>query len=482
MYEEDIIEGAGSRPRSIGLLLTALSIATCTASLSQAMVIPLLPRIQSDLGLSPTAVTWALTGYLLAAAVATPVLGRLADIHGKRAVLMGALVVTMVGALICGIGHSPVALIGGRVLQGSMTAVYPMALALVRDEVPLHRLRASISTVSAVFAAGGGAGLIVASVVAEVTTGYQVAFVGLAVLVLISTVLVFLAVPESPLRTRASIDVVGGVLLATWLAALLLAVTEGHPWGWSDPRILGLFAITAVAATVWWIVESRTAMPLVDTAVFVRPGVLIANVGQLLVGFTSFLAFIEISDFVQTPSASGYGFSASVLGASVFLLPWTVTSVVGRPLVTRLLSRVGLDTMLAAGALIVAASFVYLALRHGAVDVYIASGGAGLGIGTTSVVIPIMVVEGAPQSQMGVATSMNIIARNVGGAIGAAVAGALLAVAGTSAARVGYPDVSGYNAGFLAGGATCLVLVLVIVARTPRLRGRRRQVPLPHEA
>jgi len=444
------------------------------------MVVPLLPRIQHDLGLSATAVTWALTGYLLAAAVATPLLGRLADIHGKRAILVLSLGLAMVGSLVCGIGHSPAALITGRVLQGGMTAVYPMSLSIVRDEVPLHRLRAGVSTLSAIFAAGGGAGLIVASVVAEVTTGYQVAFLGLAALVLVCTVLIFLAVPESPLRTHARVDVLGAALLATWLAALLLAVTEGATWGWGGTRTLGLFAVTAAVATVWWIVESRTAMPLVDTRVFVRAGVLIANLGQLLVGFTSFLAFIAISDFVQTPSASGYGFSASVLGASIFLLPWTVLSVVARPLVTRLLRWVGLDAMLAAGAVIVAASFAYLAMRHGAVDVYIASGGAGLGIGVTSVVIPILVVEGAPQSQMGVATSMNVIARNVGGAIGAAVVGALLAVVATGAGR--YADVSGYDAAFLAGASTCLVLVLVIVARMPRLARRRGAEPLHRRA
>ncbi len=450
--------------RSPGLLLTVLSIAAATSSISQSMVIPLLPRIQRDLGLSPAAVTWALTGYLLAAAVATPLLGRLADMHGKRRVLLAALSVSMAGAIVAGSWHSTTGLIVGRVLQGGLTAVYPMSLSIIRDEIPSHRLRPAIGTVSAMFGAGGGAGLIVAALVAELSPGYQVAFVGLVVMLVIDLVAIALVVRESPLRAPARLDLTGAALLATWLSAILLGVTEGNSWGWLSLPTLALFGLAALSAVAWWTVESRTAMPLVDTRVFVRPSMLIANIGQLLGGFTSFLAFIELSDWVQTPRASGYGFSASVLGASIFLLPWTVTSVIARPLATRLLRLVDLDGALIMGALVVAASFTFLGVRHGdAADLYVASAGAGLGIGLLAVVIPILVVEGAPQAQMGVATSMNIIARNVGGAVGASVIGALLVAAGNGAA--GYPLVSGYVAGFLAGSGSCVALAAIVAAR-----------------
>jgi MFS family permease len=409
-------------------------------------------------------VTWALTGYLLAAAVATPVLGRLADVHGKRRVLLAALAVSLVGAAIAAGWHSTTGLITGRVLQGGLTAVYPLTLSIVRDQMPAHRLRPAVGTVSAMFGAGGGAGLIVASLVAGFSSGYQVAFVGLTVLLVAGIALVAAVVRESPARARARVDVAGAGLLAIWLAAVLLGVTEGNSWGWLGAPTLALFALAATGAVGWWVVESRTAAPLVDTEVFARPAVLIANVGQVLGGFTSFLAFIEISDWAQTPSASGYGFSASVLGASVFLLPWTVASVVARPLAVWLLRAIDLDGVLAGGAVVVAASFAFLGVSHGAAaDLYLASAGAGLGIGLLAVVIPILVVEGAPQAQMGVATSMNIIARNVGGAVGASAVGALLVAAGTGPG--GYPRVGGYVAGFLAGSASCLVLAVVVAAR-----------------
>ena len=453
--------------RSPTLLLTVLSATAATTSISQSMVIPLLPRIQRDLGLSPAAVTWALTGYLLAAAVATPLLGRLADMHGKRRVLLGALAVSMLGAAIAGGWHSTAGLLVGRVLQGGLTAVYPLTLSIVRDQMPAHRLRPAVGTVSAMFGAGGGAGLIVASLVAGFSSGYQVAFIGLTGLLVAGIALIAAVVRDSAVRTPARIDVAGAALLATWLAAVLLAVTEGNSWGWLGAPTLALFALAATGAVGWWVVESRTAEPLVDTEVFVRPAMLIANVGQVLGGFTSFLAFIELSDWVQTPSASGYGFSASVLGASIFLLPWTVTSVVARPMAVWLLRLVDLDGVLIGGALVVAASFALLGVHHGsATDLYLASGGAGLGIGLLAVVIPILVVEGAPQTQMGVATSMNIIARNVGGAVGASIVGALLVAAGTGPG--GFPRVGGYVEGFLAGSGSCLVLAVIVAARHRR--------------
>lgn len=453
--------------RSPGVLLTVLSVSSATASISQSMVIPLLPRIQHDLGLSPAAVTWALTGYLLAAAVATPLLGRLADMYGKRRILLAALAVSAAGALIAGAWHGTAVLIVGRVLQGGLTAVYPLGLAVVRDEMPAQRLRGAIGTVSAMFGAGGGAGLIVASLVAELSSGYQVAFLGLAAMLAVDIVAMAVVVRESPLRAPSRLDLGGASLLATWLAAILLAVTEGNDWGWLGAPTLGLFALAAVTAAAWWRLESRTAMPLVDTRVFVRPAMLIANVGQVLGGFTSFLAFIEISDWVQTPRSSGYGFSASVVGASLFLLPWTVTSIVARPLAVRLLRILDLEGSLIAGAVVVAASFSFLGFSHGAAaDLYLASGGAGLGIGIIAVVIPILVVEAAPQAQMGVATSMNVIARNVGGAVGAAVIGALLVAAGTGAD--GSPRVGGYVTGFLAGSGSCIALAVIVALRHGR--------------
>ncbi len=465
---QGLAAGPSARPVRPALLLIALSAATCVSSLSQSMVIPLLPRIQQDLGLSATAVTWTLTGYMLAAAVAAPLLGRLADIHGKRAVLLAGLGVTVAGALLAGLVHSAAALIAGRVMQGAVTAVYPMSLAIVRDELPRHRLRAGVGTISAIFGAGGSAGLFAAALVAQVWSGYQVAFLGLTVLLVLCLAVVALTVPESPLRTRAPLDLLGATLLATWLAAALVAVTEGNGWGWTGLPTLGSFAVAALVAVTWWRVEARRASPLVDTTVLLQRGVLVANVGQLLIGFTAFVAFVELSDFVQTPRSAGYGFSASVLDTSFLLMPWTVTSLVARPMTTWLLSRLRWSPVLVTASLIVAASFVLLAARHDTVaEVVVAAAGAGLGIGMTSVVVPILVVEGAPQSQMGVATSINVICRNVGAAVGASVAGALVAAAGTGAG--GFPRVGGYVEGFLAGSGCCIALAAFVLARQRRV-------------
>lgn len=453
--------------RGSGLLLVVvLGLATAVATMAQAIVIPLLPRMQHELGSSVAAVSWVLTGNLLAGTVATPLFGRLGDMRGKRLYLVLALALSTVGMVVAAAGSSLALVVFGRVLQGPCAAVYPLCLAIARDELPPERLRGGVGTLSALVSVGGGIGFLIAGVVAELSSGYRAVFWVSAVAFGVSLIAVLAVVRESPLRVPHRLDLPGAAGLVGWLVCLLLAISEGGAWGWASGATIALFVAAAALFALWCLVERRVAAPLVDFEVLLRPAVLVANLGILAIGFLMYALFVSVDEFVQTPPTAGYGFGASVLGAALFLLPYSGASVAGRPAGTWLARRgIRLETVLLAGLLAAAAGYLLAALahRHGW-ELYVATAGIGLGLGLGFVSTPILLVEGVPATQTGVAAGINTIMRTIGQALGSAAAGALLAAAPGRA-----PSSSRYVAGWLACAAVAvLVLPAVAALKSPQ--------------
>src|SRR3954471_7175035 len=127
------VEQARQHPR---ITLAVLSLGVVAFTLSQTTVAPALPHIQSSLGITESAVTWTLTGYLVSASVMTPIIGRLGDMFGKRRLLLVTLVAFSLGSALCAVAGSIGLLIGGRVIQGAAGGLFPLSFAIVRDELP----------------------------------------------------------------------------------------------------------------------------------------------------------------------------------------------------------------------------------------------------------------------------------------------------------------------------------------------------------
>ena len=157
-------------------------------------------------------------------------------------------------------------------------------------------------------------------------------------------------------------------------------------------------------------------------------GVWTTNLAALLIGFGMYSAFILIPQFVETSSANGYGFSASVTQGGLFLLPSTVAMIVVSPLAGRLAGIVGSRVPLIAGSLVSAASFLVLAFAHEhRWQLYLATLLLGVGIGLAFAAMANLIVDAVPPQQTGVATGMNTIMRTIGGALGAEIAVSILA-------------------------------------------------------
>src|SRR4051812_33864003 len=227
--------------------VVALAVATLSFSLQQTMILPALPAFQERYHVAPSTSTWLLTAFLISSAIATPVLGRLGDMHGKERMLLIALGIFAVGSVIAAVAGSFAMVVVGRTVQGTSAAVVPLAIGIVRDELPPARVGVVIGLLSSMLGIGGGAALILARFLVD-HGGLDAIFWSALVVTAIGAALTWAFVPESPVRSPAPVDVWGAVLLSISLVALLLGVSEGNRWGWGSAPVLLLFAVAVVAA------------------------------------------------------------------------------------------------------------------------------------------------------------------------------------------------------------------------------------------
>src|ERR671928_1783407 len=297
-------------------------------------------RAKGRLGADPADATWLLTAFLLTSSVATPLLGRLGDMHGKERWLLISLAVFGIGSVVAALATSLPVMIVGRAIQGSGGAIFPLAIGIIRDEFPREKVATGIGTISAMFGIGGGVGLVVAGVFVDHVSVAWIFWLS-ALAAALAAFATWRFVPESPVRVSARIDWLGGVLMSLALLALLLAVSEGNAWGWTSGRVLGLFATAAALGVAWGRWEWRVVDPLVDLRLMRARPVWTTNLAALAIGFAMFGSFVLIPQLVQTPSAAGYGFGASVTASGLFLLPSSLVMLVAGPLSGRLGNRYG---------------------------------------------------------------------------------------------------------------------------------------------
>ncbi len=224
-------------------------------ALLQSLLVPVLPTIQRDLGTTPSVVTWTLTAWLLTAAVATPILGKIGDMIGKRRTILISLFAAALGSLIATFAPNIELVIAGRVVQGLAAGIFPLTYGIIRDEFPATRLPGMIGAVSAIIAIGSGLGTVLAGPI-DALFGWRALFWIPMLVFLGGAAATRLVVPESEVRNGGTINWIAASLLAGWLVALLLPLSFGTQWGWTSPNVIGL-SLAAIALFAPWVaVES----------------------------------------------------------------------------------------------------------------------------------------------------------------------------------------------------------------------------------
>ncbi len=451
---------AGSSPR---VILAVLSLGGISYALLQSLVVPALPQIQESLHTTESAVGWVLTAYLLSASVATPIIGRLGDIYGKERLLMLVLVMLAVGTLISAVASSLPLMIFGRVIQGAGGGIFPLAFSIIRDEFPTPRVPGAIGLVSALLGIGGGAGVVFAGIVIEHLSYHWLFWFPLA-MITFTAYLTWRYIPESPVKTPAEINYRATALMSIGISTVLLAITETSTWGWGSPKTLGLLALGMIVVAAWIREELRSREPLVDMRMMTIRGVWTTNTVAFLIGVGMYSSFILLPELVQEPASSG-GFGASVTVAGLYLLPATIAIVIVGQMAGMLERRIGSRGSLIGGVVFALACYALLVVdRSHPLEIYVAAGLLGIGIGLSFSAMANLIVQNVSQEQTGVATGMNAVTRTLGGAFGGQVAATLLA---SNLGAGGIPTSSGFTLSFL----MCLIALaaaLVFALWVPR--------------
>ena len=450
------------RPHTTRTLLI-LGVAALAFALAQTTVIPALPELTRALDTDASGVTWTLTAYLVAAAVFTPLIGRLGDIYGKRRLLVVALVAFAAGSVIAALSDDLWIVVAGRVVQGVGGGIFPLCFAIVRDEFPRDRVARGVGLISALAGIGGGAGLVLGGALVDWASYHSIFWLG-AGMGAVAAVGAALFVPESPIRTPARLDVKGALVLAVGLVLPLVAISQAHSVGWGSARTLGLIAAGLVVLTFWVVLERRTAEPLADISALTRPPVLMTNLATLLVGFGMFGSFVLIPTLAEAPTSTGYGFGVDAMHAGLLLLPGSLAMLALGPLSGIVGSRIGNKVPLAAGGALTAVGLGLLALEHGSQEAVIAfSLIMSAGIGLAFAAMPNLIMEAVPAQQTGEATGFNALVRSVGSSLGSQVSATLLAASAVG----GVATDAGFTHAFAVSAvvAACAAVVAAFIPR-----------------
>lgn len=452
-----------------GLLIGTLSVVVLTVAVLQTGVVPILGVMARQLDVSTVDVSWAVTANLLAAAASTPLIGRLADLHTKKHVLLVVLVAVLAGSVLAATTSSLPLLILARVLQGASFSLYPIGVSILREELPPDRMMGAMAVLSGVLGFGGGIGLVITGLLMRGDAGYHRVFwfaTGFTVVVL---VLAALVVPVRSTAGDGTVDWAGALGLAIGLSGVLLGLTQGKTWGWSAPATIASGGVGMAALGLWWWWEKRCAQPLVSTAMLSRRPILLTNIATVSVGTGLYFGFLGLTDIVQMPTASGYGFGASVLEASVvFLLPGALAGFVTATASGRYIDRYGARPVLIVGAATGVLGFAMLAIAHSqawhvVLGSILVNGYISLAYGA----LPALVIREVEPGETGVATSMNAIARTVGASLSAALVAVLLSRHGDGR---NFPPESSFTVIFALGAVSALIAMVLIAASHPRLR------------
>jgi EmrB/QacA subfamily drug resistance transporter len=399
-----------------------------------------LPAIQQDLHATLSGLQWILDAYTLVVASLLMLSGSMSDRFGRRRVFQIGLLLFIAGSLFCSLAHTIGQLIAFRALQGlGASMLNPVALSIIANAFPSPKDRArAVGVWGAVAGLSLAIGPLIGGALTQ-TIGWRSIFWINLPIGLTAVALAAKFVPESKAPRARAFDPIGQLLVFLCLASLTTAVIEGPHTGWSSGLILGLFATAAIALAIFLTYEPRCREPLLDLRFF-RSVPFGSATLLALCSFASFAGFLFLNA-LYLQQARGY----SALHTGLCTLPLAVTMIVSAPLSGRLVGAHGTrPSLLIAGAGFLFSTLILtgltLATPIGLLLLVYAL--FGLGLGMVNPAITNNAVAGMPLSQAGVAAAIASTGRQVGAALGVAVAGTVVAAShakGTDFTRATHP-------------------------------------------
>jgi EmrB/QacA subfamily drug resistance transporter len=412
------------RTTNRGLVVAGLIMAMSLAALDSTVIATAIPTIVGNLG-GLDLFSWVFSVYLLTSTVTVPLFGKLADLYGRKPVLILGNVLFLIGSSLCGLSQSMEQLIFFRAIQGlGAGAVAPMVLTIIGDLFPIEERARIQGLTSSVWGIAGIAGPAVGALFAD-QIGWRWVFYVNIPFGLGAIAVTWWYFHENVQRREHTLDLMGAALLSGGVVCLLLALLQGvDRFGWLAPETLALVAIAAVLLGVFIWQEKRSPEPLISLALFKNR---VVSIG-CLAGFASGGLMFGISSYVPLFVQGVYGGSA--IDAGMVLGPMSIGWVSASTLSGKLIPKIGYRPMAIAGGvgLVIGSSLLLLMDRESSIAialVAVTAIGAGMGFSTSATIISVQ--NAVDWTQRGIATAMTQFVRTIGGSIMVAVMGAVLA-------------------------------------------------------
>lgn len=439
--------------------LASVAFALFMIMLDNTIVNVALPAIQSDLGIGVSELEWVVTGYALSFAVLMLTGGKLADMFGRRRIFLVGLAIFTVSSFFCGLAGTAELLIGARVVQGVGSALMmPATLSIITATFPPRERGAALGIWAGVSAMALAIGPLVGGLITE-HVGWNWIFYVNVPIGLLGLVCVRIIVRESRDTSHEQrLDLPGLISSGIALFALVFALIEANSYGWTSPMILGLFALAIASGVVFVLLELHQRLPMFDLTLFRDSTFAGANAVALLVSLAMFGVFFFMSLFMQNV----LGYSAVRAGAA--FLPMTVLIIVVAPLTGKASDRLGSRWLMAGGMTLLALCLLVFA-QAGTGSDYLALLPAmllgGFGMASTMTPMTAAALSSVPVAKAGVGSGMLNTFRQVGGALGIAVMGAILASASESELATGSSTVDAFVTGLHRALYVAAVIALI---------------------
>ncbi|HVM57559.1 MAG TPA: MFS transporter [Gaiellaceae bacterium] len=451
--------------------LGAVAFALFMIMLDNTIVNVALPSIGRGLGIGVSELEWVVNGYTLSFAVFMLTGGRLADLYGRRLLFDVGLVLFTLSSLACGLASSAGVLIAARSVQGAGAALMmPATLSIISAAFAPEERGTAIGIWAGVAGSALAIGPLLGGILTEHLGWSWVFFVNVPVgAVALAASLVFIVESRSG-EADQRLDLPGLASSAAGLLALIYALIEGNRYGWSSARIVVLLVIAAVLLTGFVVIELVSRHPMLDLRLFRKRTFSGANVAALLVSLAMFGIFFFVSLYMQ--NILGY----SPVHTGVIFLPMTGLVVVAAPLAGKVTDLVGPRWPITVGMTLLAValwSFSTLGLHATFLDMLPGMLVGGVGTGMAMGPMTTAALGSVPVDESGVASGVVTTARQVGGALGIALMGAIVAAAETvprTDPRFAAQFVDGFENALRAGAAISLAgaLLAAILVRRER--------------
>jgi EmrB/QacA subfamily drug resistance transporter len=437
--------------------LAAVSFGLFMIMLDNTVVNVALPSIQRDLGIGLSELEWIVAGYALTFAALMLIGGKMADAYGRRLIFVVGIAVFTLASLWCGLASSGEMLIVARIVQGAGAALMsPATLSIITATFPPRQRGTAIGIWAGVSALALAIGPLAGGLITEHLSWSWIFFINVPVGI-VGIAASFLFIDESRDETHERLDLPGLATSALGLFALTYALIEANTYGWGSARILGAFAIAALSLAVFVVLESRQRAPMLPLGLFRNRTYTGANIVILLVSLSMFGVFFFVSLYMQNI----LGYSAVQAGAA--FLPMTVLIILIAPIAGRTTDRVGSRWFMTGGMVLIALQLLYFS-RLGPDATFWQLLPAMLigGIGMASTMTPSTsaATRSVPVDKAGVGSAVLNAFRQVGGTMGIAVIGAIMAHE-AAGARTVEAFMDGFQSALMVAAAIALVGAVV---------------------